>query len=166
MLVGGAVLNKNDIYLIILLTPVWIILCEGFSVAAVMTGIIVSAGCVYFCHKYIPLNIINVDFLKLATYPFYLIGQIYLAGFAAIKIILTGASVGVVEVETKITSDFLKVVLVNSITLIPGSVSLELKGQAITILWLRGKNDDPQDVDAADKLMKSELERRLLKAQK
>ena len=159
-------MNKNDIYLVVLLTSVWIILCEDLSIMTVMTGIAVSIGCVCFCHKYIPLNIITVDFLKLATYPFYLIGQIYLAGFAAIKIVITGASVGIVQVNTKITSDFLKVVLVNSITLIPGSVSLDLKGQVITILWLRGKEDDPQDVEAADKLLKSELEKKLLKAQK
>jgi len=160
-------MNKNDIYLIILLTPMWIILREDLSALTVITGIIVSAGCTYFCHKYIPINIINgVDFLKLAAYPLYLIGQVYLAGFAAIKIIITGASVGIVKVNTKITNDFLKVVLVNSITLIPGSVSLDLKDQAITILWLRGKNDDPQDAGAADELLKNGLERRLLKGQK
>ena len=153
-------------YPIVLLTLVWVILCEKLSVLTVATGVVISAGCVRFCYKYLPLNIITgVNFLKLAAYPFYLIGQIYMSGFDSIKIVLTGAKVGIVEVRTKITNDFLKVVLVNSITLIPGSISLDLQDEIITILWLRGKTDDPQDVDAADKLLKSALERKLLQAQ-
>jgi len=159
-------LNRGDAYLAVLLAAVWVVLCGDLSLTNVVTGVLVGFACMYFCHKFIPLNVISVDFFKLVTYPFYLVGQVYVAGFAATKIILTGASVGIVEVKTKITDNFLKVVLVNSITLIPGSVTLDLQGDTITILWLRGKADDPQDTVAADKLLKSELEKKLLRAQK
>ena len=159
-------MNKNSIYLITLLTIVWIVLCEELSVPAVATGIVISAGCVYFCRKYLPLTTITgVKFLELGIYPFYLIGQIYLAGFDAIKLIIKGAKVDVVKVNTKITNEFLRVILANSITLTPGTVSLELNGETITILWLRDKASGSRDMNNAGELIKGKLERKLLKTQ-
>ena len=159
-------MNKNSIYLIILLTIVWVVLCEELSVPVVATGILISAGCAYFCRKYLPLRVITgVNFLKLGMYPFYLIGQIYLAGFDAIKLIIKGAKVDVVEVKTEITNDFLRVILANSITLTPGTVSLDLNGETITILWLRDKASGSQDMVNAGELIKGKLERKLLNTQ-
>jgi len=160
-------LNKNSIYLIILLTVIWVILCEELSVPTVAAGIVISAGCTYFYQKYLPLSkITGVDFLRLAIYPFYLVGQIYIAGFHAIKLILTEAKVDIVEVKTKITNDLLRVVLANSITLTPGTVSLEQKDETITVLWLREKTGGSGDLANADELIKGKLENKLLKAQK
>ena len=159
-------MNKNSIYLIILLTAVWIILCEELSVSTVATGIAISAGVAYFYQKYLPLNAITgVNFLILAMYPFYLIGQIYIAGFNAIKLILTEAKVDIVEVKTKVTNELLRVILANSITLTPGTVSLELKDETITVLWLREKTSAPRDMDEAGESIKGKLERKLLKTQ-
>ena len=160
-------MNKNSLYLVMLLTIVWIILCEDISIGTAMTGIVISAGCTYFYQKHIPLSIITgVNFLKLAMYPFFLVGQIYISGFHAIKLILTGAKVCIVEVKTKITNELLRVILANSITLTPGTVSLELKDDTITVLWLREKTSDFTDLDNADELIKGKLENKLLKAQK
>ena len=160
-------MNKNSIYLILLLTVVWVILCEELSVRTVAAGIVVSAGAAYFYQKYLPLSAITgVNFLRLAMYPFYLVGQIYIAGFHAIKLILTEAKVDIVEVKTKVTNELLRVVLANSITLTPGTVSLELKDETLTVLWLRQKTSDSQDLANADELIKGKLEKKLLKAQK
>ena len=160
-------MNKNRLYIILFLTVVWSILWEELSVPTVITGIVVSAGCVYFYKKYLPLSKISgVNFLRLAMYPFFLIGQIYISGFHAIKLILSGAKVDIVEVKTKITNELLRVILANSITLTPGTVSLELNDDTITVLWLREKTSDSQDLGNADELIKGKLENKLLKAQK
>ena len=98
-------------------------------------------------------------------YPFYLIGQIYLAGFSAIKLILSQPKVDIVQVKTSVTNEFLKVILANSITLIPGTVSLDLKDETITVLWLREKTSGPEDLDNAGELIKGDLEKMLLKTQ-
>ena len=131
------------------------------------TGIAISGGVVYFYRKYLPLNkITGVSFLKLAMYSFYLVGQIYIAGFNAIKLILTDAKADIVVVKTKITNELLRVALANSITLTPGTVSLELKDETITVLRLREITGDSQDLTDADESVKGKLERKLLKAQK
>jgi len=148
------------------LTLVWIILMERFSWVNLAVGAVVSFGCLALFAKFLPLSQIeHVNFFKLATFPFYLIGQIYLAGFYMIKVILTGATVDIVTVKTKLRNEALRVMLVDSITLTPGSILLELKDELVTLLWIRDKHT-PGDAETADKLLKERLERRLQKAEK
>ena len=160
-------MNKNSIYSIIILTFLWVILSERISPVTMAAGLFIGAGCVFFSGKFLPLNkITGVNFFRLAMYPLYLIGQIYLAGFQAIRLILSGSKVDIVEIKTEITNEFLEVILANSITLIPGTVSLELKDEKITVLWLRDKKSGSDDMDKADEIIKGNLERKLLKAQR
>jgi len=99
-------------------------------------------------------------------YLFYLIGQIYIGGISAIKIILFGAHVEIVKIQTHIRNKVLRTILVNSITLVPGSVSLDLSEDVITVLWLKRKTSGAPDIDNADEILKDKLEGMLLKAQK
>jgi len=160
-------LNKNSFYAVILLAAVWVILRESFTVLTVAGGIAAGFGCVYFCSKFFPPSKSSaIDPFKFAGYLLFLIGQIYVAGIFAIKLILTDAQVEVVEMKTEVTDFFLRTVLVNSITLVPGSVALDLSGDTITVLWLKKKTDDPEYLSRADEMIKGKLERRLLKIQK
>ena len=160
-------MNRNSIYLIILFTFIWIILSESISLWPAAAGLVVSIVCVYFSGKLLAVEkISNVSFWRLFIYIFYLAGQIYLAGFAAIILIIKGARSDIVKVDTKLESDFLKVILANSITLTPGTLVLELKGDIITVLWLRDKKSDPHDLENAGEQIKGKLEKQLLKAQK
>jgi len=160
-------LSRNSLYLIVLLTVIWVILRESFSVATIIIGIVVSAFCVLFSRKLIPLTRTDaVKPFRLLIYIPYLLGQIYIGGIAAIKIILFGAHVEIVEVRTRIKSALLRTILVNSITLVPGSISLDLTGDRITILWLMRKTETAPDTENADELLKAKLERMLLKAEK
>jgi len=145
----------------------WVVLSGSFSQVAVITGIVVSVCCLYFSRKYLPSNKTGkVSFLKLALYPFYLIGQIYISAFYVMKIILTGAKVDIIEADTKITNEFLRNVLSISITLTPGSIMLDLNDGRLFILWLRGINDIDMDTESAGELIKGKLEKKLLKAQR
>jgi len=153
--------------MIVLLTVIWVILRESFSVATIIIGLVVSACCVIFSRKLIPLTKTDaVKPLRLLIYLPYLLGQIYLGGLSAIRIILFGAHVEIVEVRTRIKSALLRTILVNSITLVPGSISLDLTEDRITILWLKRKSQTQMDNGNADELLKGKLERMLLKAEK
>ena len=158
-------LQKGSIYTAIALTIVWVILREQLLLLDVLAGFALSIICLYFFHKFLPLgNIEDVSFVKLITYPFYLIGQIYLSGLYVIKIIFIGAKVDIVDIKTTIKNDTLRVILADSITLTPGSILLELKEETLTLLWLRSIRA-PECTDDADVLLKGGLEERLLKAQ-
>ena len=157
-------MKRNVIYALVGLAVLWVILVEEFSLISVISGALIGGGCIYFSRKMIPLEKVEgVNFLRLLFYPFFLIGEIYLMGFLVIHMILTGARVDIVDVKTKLKSDVLKTALLNSITLTPGSIPLDLKGDTVTVLNLGStKNDDPHQ--AVDKL-RARLEKRLIKAQ-
>ena len=160
----GEKMNKNVIYALVGLVVLWVILIGAFSPASIIIGVLVGAGCLYFSRKMIPLKKIEgVNFLKLILYPFYLIGEIYWMGFLVIRMILTGARVDIVDVETKLKCDVLITILLNSITLTPGSIPLDLKDDVITVLNLGcAKSEDAHE--AVDNL-RGRLEKRLIKAQ-
>ena len=159
-------MNRHLIYDVIVLTIVWIILREYFSIFTLVVGIGVSIGCIWFYHKYIPLKeILKANYIKLFVYFLYLLGQVYYAGFFVIKVILTGGKVDIVNVKTKLADETLRVMLADSITLTPGSILLDLKGDTLTLLWLREKSDH-RDMSVADDILKGRLEDQLLKVQK
>ena len=161
-------MSKGNIVIVVALTFVWIILVESLSLIAIITGIVISVVCVFFGKKFLPLKkITGVNFNKLATYPFFLLGQIFSSSIYVSKIILFGAKTDIVEIEANIENDSLRVMLADSITLTPGSLLLELKDEKMTILWLRpkGSPDVEQTENIGGQIM-SKLENRLIKAQK
>ena len=156
----------SSIISVLSLTVIWIILTE--SISPINIGIGVAAGIVttIFLKKFLPVKKIDdVYFYKLITFPFYLIAQIYVAGFQVIWVVLKGSRVGVITLKTKIKSEALRVILVDSITLTPGSVLIDLVGDDLNLLWIREKNE-PADVETAERKLKARLEQRLMKAQK
>ena len=158
---------KSFIFNVFVLTIVWIVLREEFSLFNAVTGIVISIFAVYYSRKFLPLSKIrNVDFVKLAMYIVYLLGQIYLAGFYVIKMVITGkARADIVTIKTKLTNETLKVVLADSITLTPGSIFLDISDDNITVVTLVEQHIPKLTMKDGDRV-KGKLEARLLKAQK
>ena len=158
-------MGKHTFFVTLGLTLVWILLMEELSWRSIGMGMMTTLVSLHFASKFLPYDEIkNVNFFKLATYPLFLIGQIYVAGFSVIKIILKGSKVDIVTVRTELKNDVLRIILSDSITLTPGSILLDLKGEFITLLWIRDKHT-PGDSDTADRMLKHKLERRLMLAE-
>jgi len=159
-------LNRSSIYSIIVLVFIWVILRESFSPLSVIAGVALSIGCIYFYRKLLPLGRVeSIKYSRLIIYVFYLIGQIYISGFYVIRLIIQGASVDIVELETKIKNESMRILLADSITLTPGSILLDLEGQKLTLLCLKMRNDT-RDQKAMDDFLKGRLENQLMKVQK
>jgi len=161
---------KNTVFLVAVFTVVWIILTETFAIWSIAAGFVISIACAFFCHRLLYKAEItesaDVRLWRLAVYAFYLIGQIYISGLFAIRLIVKGAKTDIVEINTDIENDFLRVMLANSITLTPGTLTLGLTGDRLTVLWLRDKSSGFDDSENADESIKGGLERMLRKAQK
>jgi len=70
---------------VILLTIIRIILRESFTLLTVAAGIAISALCMLFVNRFLPLpRMSDFSVLRLFLYPFYLIWQVYVAGICAI----------------------------------------------------------------------------------
>lgn len=158
-------MRKNTVYAILALTLIWIILMESVSLFTVATGLVLGTICLFFTRKLIPLDKIeDVSFRRLVLYPFYLIYEIYRAGFAVIRMVSKDVRVDTVDVPVTLKSDFLRAVLLNSIVLTPGSCPVGLEGNTMTVLNL-AKTTDDNSLEVVDSLRKR-LEAQLIKAQK
>lgn len=84
-----------------------------------------------------------IGFGTLIRYSIRLIVEIYLAGVAVIPTIIKGdADVEIVRVETKLRDELLIDILANSITLTPGTVSVDKIGKQLLILNLNAQAPD------------------------
>ena len=163
--------SKNNLYFIILLSIAWVLLSENISISIAVTGIIISICCVFFSFRFLPVErTVNINLFRLVIYLLYLAGHICIAAFSTIKLVFMGRNekiaVNVIEVKTQISKSFLRTILAISITLTPGSISLDLKNDIITVLLLSEKKYDLQDKENAAMSIKNTLEKVLLKAEK
>ena len=160
-------MNLNVVYAVISLTGIWIIMSEIINVPTIIKGVVIGIGCVYIAYKFLPSYKINkIRLFRLSLYPIFLIGQIYYSAFRVIKLIFSGANVDIVDIKTKLSNSFLQTILANSITIVPGSISLDLKENTLTVLRLMEKTNVSSDPEIAGEMLKGKLERVLLKIQK
>ena len=160
-------MKVGNVLTVLVLTCVWILLRESFTIATVISGLIFSALTLIFCKKALPIGkVTDIRFSKLAMYPLFLIGQVYVAGVHVVKLIFTEASAEIIKVKTNIKNESLRILLVDSITLTPGSTFVRMEGDELIILWLKGKDDDKLSPEERDDFLKGSLERLLIKAEK
>ena len=143
-------LSKNSIVTLLTLTGVWIILRENISAVTVISGLIVSAIVMYARRAIFPLpSVGSVSVARLIFYLAYLIVQVYIAGIAAIKPIFTGAAADVITVKTSLPHPLSRTILANSVTFVPGSVTIDLIDDELTVIWLSAREPQPAETRSA-----------------
>ena len=166
----GNIINSRNIFAVVMLTIVWVILSESYSWLILSTGVITSVLIVQFCKRTLPINMdmSTVSLGKLWFYPFFIIWQVYLAGWAVLKIVLSpaGERTDFVVVQSQLKSELLKAMLFDSVTLTPGTIYIDTENEESTVVWLRGAHEpDPQELtDVAGDVL-STLENALSKAE-
>ena len=162
-------MKKSKIVITLALALAWCLLIESFSLIVIASGIFVGASCAFLSARFLPVNRIeNVNFGKLMTYPFFLLGQIFTSAIYVSKIIFKGAKIDIVKVDTLIGNDSIRVMLADSVTLTPGSVMLHLDEEEMTILWLRPRGSPDVETLAEEEMAKmimGKLEAKLIKAE-
>lgn len=138
---------------VLLLSFVWIILFEGISVGIVLSGVVLSILVVLFTDRFLLKgNYEHAYMIPIGTllkYIFQLIYEIYLAGIDVIPAILTGkAKIEIITCQTTLKNELLIDILANSITLTPGTVTVEKKGRMLKVLALNppAEDGDPREV--------------------
>lgn len=159
---------RLDLQWLLVFMTIWLILMGQFTWFSVLSGLVISAICLWiteklllgeFFHKHYP-----IDLLELSGYGLLLIYEIYRAGLATIPLIISGkVNVRVVSIQTSLEDDYNQCILANSITLTPGTITLDKKGNQLTVLWL---NAIIQDSELTGECIKGRLERRLAKHKK
>lgn len=138
---------QSNTEVMILLFITWIVLFEEITVFSVLTGLIASVAVIVFTDKFLLQGNYEDQYMiglwQMIKYFVALIIEIFIAGWGVIPNIISGESdVTIVTCETKLDDEFLIDILANSITLTPGTVTIEKKGKILRILAL-----DSEDLD-------------------
>lgn len=167
-IIGSGIIIVRDIFMILVMYIVWIILTSTFHPVSLISGIIICTFAFYYSKKNLPLKKIeNVNMLKLVSLPFFIILNLYVGAFYLIKVIIVGERLDIITAETKLKNETLIALLGDIITIIPGSIMIDISGDKITALWLRKKTEPDLDkMDNPGEVLMGYIEKRLIPAQK
>jgi len=156
---------KSFSYLFIFLNLIWLCLTGTFKYQELCTGIVVSLILSIFLNKY---------YLKLGLPPFTLKRFIYFIIYIIIlfkEIIKSNLDVayrvlhpkmpikpGIVVIKTNLKSDIAKMILANSITLTPGTFTLDILDDNLLIHWINVKTEN---IEEATKIIGEKFEKYL-----
>lgn len=133
---------KRYVMLALVFTIMWVVLNEKASVAVLISGMVFSVTTLfltdYFLSEQHYLDDYSVRFIVVVKYLFYLIFQIYKSGFSAIMIIIKGQDdVQLIDYRSKLDDELSICLLANSITLTPGTVTLDKTEKDLKVLAFR-----------------------------
>lgn len=119
----------------------WVILCEQLNIEVIILGMTVSAVVYYFNRSLITQE--SFKFRKLLLYMLYLLlllKEIVIANISVAKIVLSPRikiSPCIVRLKTQLKSNMKRTILANSITLTPGTLTVQLIEDELVIHCLR-----------------------------
>lgn len=132
--------------MIIFLFILWLIFNGRFTadtgmLQIVVVGVIVAGLAYWFAHKALGYTVkTELNILKkapiLTAYFFLLIKEIIAANFQMMKIVTSKKAEihpAIIKVKIPLKTNFARVILANSITLTPGTITAELEGDEFTI---------------------------------
>ncbi|MFU0824442.1 Na+/H+ antiporter subunit E [Clostridium sp.] len=150
---------------ILLYVLYWIILSESKDLQTIIIGIFICGSIAWmnarFSGEYRSKHKVFIHKIKYAIiYVLVLLKEIVIANLQVAKKVLSPSmdiSPTVVSIKTKLKSDFYKTILANSITLTPGTITVSMEKDILTIHCL--------EKDYIEGLVNSKFEQILLKAE-
>lgn len=158
---------QGFVYLFVLLAGIWCCLVSSLQYAEILTGLVLSAFCAL---------VLNESFSR---FEFPLITPARL-GFFLVYVLVLGKEIvkanvdvayrvlhprmpikpGIVTIRTRLRQDFAKLMLANSITLTPGTFTVDIIGDKLLVHWINVKE---QDIEAATREIGDKFEKYLIK---
>jgi len=156
---GNQSLIPHTISLFLALAAFWLLISGHYTLLILSLGLISIALVVYISHR---MDVVDHESqpllitLKIPGYHLWLIKEIILANITVVKHIWLGnetISPVLIRVKAGQKTDMGKVLYANSITLTPGTVSVDLAGDQITVHALLREN--------IEELQAGEMDRRI-----
>jgi len=134
---------KNFFYLFTFLIAIWLALTTTFQWQELSVGIFISLVLASFLNKnYLKLGLPPISIKRIIfsiLYMSVLFVEIVKANFdVAYRVIHPKMPIkpGIVIIKTELKQDIAKTILANSITLTPGTFTLDVKGDELLIHWI------------------------------
>lgn len=129
----------------------WILLTSRFTLPNIAVGSVVSLSCSLIFTRYYLKN--TIKFLQpkryfwFIVYLFVFIWECIKANFdVAYRVLHPSMPIrpGIVKVKMNLTSDMARTLLANSITMTPGTISVDIIGDYLYIHWIYVRSEDPE----------------------
>lgn len=158
---------SHGLFLFFLIFLLWIMLTGSFAIAELSIGLVVAAVVTLASRPHLALfSGLRLSFSSIRPFLTYL--GVFLAALIRANLDMARRVLspslplhpGVVEVKTQLKSSLGRLILANSITLTPGTLTVDLQGDSILIHWV----DIPpgSDIESATHDVISKFERHLL----
>jgi multicomponent Na+:H+ antiporter subunit E len=156
---------KAFIYIFIILIAIWVALTSTFGLQELIVGIVVSFTLsLALIGNYKKIGLPDITIKKIGffiAYIFVLAKEVVMANFdVAYRVIHPKMPInpGIVIIKTELKQDLAKMILANSITLTPGTFTLDVSDDTLLIHWINVKTDK---TDEATKIIGEKFERYL-----
>ena len=143
---------KSLIISIITLFVIWVLLNNNLTPEVLISGGIVAfvVGLIfcYSCDIYSDLKLTPKAIAYWVIYIFVFIGELIKSNFDVARRVISPKlpiNPGIVEVKTKLKSKLGRMILTNSITLTPGTFTVELLDDRIFVHWLDVKSENIEE---------------------
>jgi len=142
---------KNFFYLFIILLLIWLALTSSLQWQELAIGLLVSLLLAAFLsHSYQRLGLPAISLKRLFYFLIYLVvlfAEIIRANLdVAYRVVHPKMPIkpGIVVIRTELKQDLAKLLLANSITLTPGTFTLDILGDRLLIHWINVKSEDTE----------------------
>lgn len=144
---------KKFVYTFLIIFLIWYGFTTSLQPAEIITGVIVSLLIAFVsvinfnCCDPILVNISHIGYFFI--YFFVFIIALIKSNFDVARRVLSpklDINPGIVVFKTKLKNDFAKMVLANSITLTPGTLTVDVIKDNYYIHWIDVQTDDPEEV--------------------
>ena len=143
---------------------IWIALTLSFSNQELVTGFVVSFTIAYiYTTNYKSMDEFRFRPLVYLRYLVIFIKNLVLSNLDVAKRVIDPKlpiNPGIVEIKTNLKEDYKKLILANSITLTPGTITMDVKGDSMFIHWIDVKTTD---IKKASEEIAGDFEKILLK---
>jgi len=143
---------KNFSYLFCILIIIWLLLTSSFHWQELSLGILISIMLsLILSHTYQQLGLPPLGLKRIIYFMIYLVvlfKEIIRANLdVAYRVIHPKMPIkpGIVVIKTKLDNDIAKLILANSITLTPGTFTLDIVGDRLLIHWINVRSENIEE---------------------
>ena len=142
--------TKRVLYWSVLLFVMWLVFSNNLQVANIFIGLGISFGVTLLYTKLFPTQKFDsINPYWLSVYVLVLTKQLILSNLRIMKRVLSKdmkLSPAIVGVKTELESDWKKLLLANSVTLTPGTLTLDVKDDTLYIHVIEFREGDNKDI--------------------
>ncbi|MBS3762252.1 MAG: Na+/H+ antiporter subunit E [Planctomycetes bacterium] len=146
---------KSFVYLLIISFLVWFALTSTLRLQELLVGLgICLLISLWLSAHYVPLGLPPIGPKRVVFFLIYIVVLLFEIVKAnvdvAYRVVHPAMPIkpGIVEIKTELNSDIAKMILANSITLTPGTFTLDVVGDRLLIHWINVKTEDTDEATA------------------